>query len=183
MRTTKQHWLHAGLSRVTKWHFALGVLLLGQTVIYDAWKLIAPKAVLNRWIAVSIFLVIILFCWAVTKSSKIISTRSYLVLAYLIIVADIALASFNIYTQRGMSSRAVALYFIPIIVASILKSRVALFLTAALAAIAYTSTAIAYFVLNFNEGYKIELYGEVGFYSMTFFIVAGLLWGVTKPRR
>ncbi|HSX24257.1 MAG TPA: hypothetical protein VLE74_04105, partial [Candidatus Saccharimonadales bacterium] len=58
----------------------------------------------------------------------------------------------------------------------------AIFASAALSVAAYTSSAVAYFVLNFNEGYKIELYGEVGFYCVLMFILASFLWSITRPR-
>src|SRR5690606_10929252 len=98
-----------------------------------------------------------------------------------LILADILIASFSVYTQRGMASRAVLLYIIPILVAASLGKRVVLFGAALLGIAAYTTTAIMYFVLNFNEGYKVELYGEIGFYSAIFLLVASLLWGVVKP--
>jgi heme/copper-type cytochrome/quinol oxidase subunit 4 len=86
------------------------------------------------------------------------------------------MASFNVYVQRGMASRAVALYAIPLVVSTVLMSRAALLTTAALCVAAYTTTAVSYFVLNFNEGYKIELYGEITSYSVYFVILAALLW-------
>jgi hypothetical protein len=74
-----------------------------------------------------------------------------------------------------MASRAVLLYIVPIVVSAVLLSRVAVLMTAALATSAYVLTAIKYFVDYFNEGYKAELYTEVGFYCAMFFVVAALL--------
>jgi hypothetical protein len=175
----KQSWLRTNVVRLTRVHFLFVALFAVQTIIYDAWNLIAPNAVLNRWILAASLLIITTASWYLAKN-RIKSTGAYKALVFIIILADIAAASFNIYTQRGMASRAVMLYTIPILVSATLLSRAALFATAALCVAAYTSTAIAYFVLNFNEGYKIELYGEVGFYSAIFFILAGLLWIVIR---
>lgn len=178
-RAKKQSWLRSNAVRISRLHFLYVFLLVAQTVIYDAWKLIAPNAVLNRWVANAGLLFVTIIVWYLAKN-KVTSTNAYKLLIFLLIFADIGIASFNVYTQRGMASRAVFLYVIPIIISVTLLSRSALFAATALSVAAYTSTAIAYFVLNFNEGYKIELYGEVGFYSALLFIVASVLWVVTR---
>lgn len=178
-RSQKQSWLRSNVLRVSRLHFLYVFLLVAQTVIYDAWKLIAPNAVLNRWIVNAGLLFITTTIWYLAKN-KVSSTNVYKLLIFLLIFADIAVASFNVYTQRGMASRAVLLYVVPIIISASLLSRSAIFATTMLSVAAYTSTAIAYFVLNFNEGYKIELYGEVGFYSVLLFIIAFLLWIVAR---
>lgn len=100
----------------------------------------------------------------------------------MIIVADIAFATFNVYTQRGYASKAVLLYIIPIVVATALAKRSSILATALLVIAAYTTTAISYFVLNFNEGYMAELYGEIGFYSGVFLLIATLLWSTSHKK-
>jgi Na+/proline symporter len=55
-------------------------------------------------------------------------------------------------------------------------------MSATLAAAAYSLTAVWYYVANPSEGYRIELYGEVGFYSALFFIVAALLWDIMRSK-
>jgi hypothetical protein len=179
---TKMNWLHRATLRAARLHFVFVGLFIAQTVIYDAWKLIAPNAVMNRWIASTLLLVLTTIVWYIAKN-KISSIVTCKVLVWSLILADIATASFNVYTQRGMASRAVVLYVVAIVIAAVLRSRSALFATAALCVAAYTSTAIAYFVLHFNEGYKIELYGEVGFYSALFFVFAALLWAIVRTTR
>lgn len=180
-KSQKQSWLHSNVVKVARLNFLYVLLLAAQTVIYDAWKLIAPEAVLNRWIATAGLLSVTVIVWYLAKN-KITSTNAYKLLIFALIFADIAIASFNVYSQRGMASRAVLLYVVPILISATLLSRSALFATATLCVAAYTSTAISYFVLNFNEGYKIELYGEVGFYSVLFFILAGILWTAVRKK-
>jgi len=158
------------------------LLFAVQAVIYDAWKLITPNALLNRWIVCALLFAITTVVWYIARG-KIHTTSAAKLLVWALVVSDIAAASFNVYTQRGMSSRAVMLYAVPIIISAVLRTRSALFAAAALSAAAYTSTAIAYFVLNFNEGYKIELYGEVGFYSALFFVLASALWIVVRVKK
>ncbi len=180
--TTKLSWLHANVVRLARVHFVYVAVFAAQTIIYDSWHLVAPLAVMNRWIVSALLLIITSVVWYLAKNS-VRSTSGLKTLVGWLVLTDIAVASFNIYTQRGMASRAVALYAIPIIVSATLLSRAALFATAALSAAAYIATAVSYFVLNFNEGYKIELYGEVGFYAVMFFVFAALLWVVIRSKR
>lgn len=184
LRNSKTHrsWLHSSVIKVAGIHFVLVFAYILQVMVYDAWKLINPETVLLRWIMAAFVLLVTTAVWYLAHS-RVSSTSSYKMLVWALILADVSLASFNVYTQRGMASRAVALYAIPIAVSAVLASRAALLATATLCIAAYTTTAVSYFVLNFNEGYKIELYGEVGSYSFLFLILAALLWVAIRPHR
>lgn len=179
---TTESYLRNGLVGVCKLHFILIALFLVQIILYDASKLITPDVVLQRWFAVALLLVVTGVSWYFVKSrtGNLVLYKSLLVT---MIASDIALASFFVYSTRGMASRAVLLYVIPIIITGLLFSRAALLATAILCIAAYSLTTIGYFVLNFNEGYKVELYGEVGFYSISFLIVAGLIAEILHPRK
>ncbi len=181
-KSKTRSWLHSNVLRLSRVHFAYVAFFAIQTIIYDAWNLVTPTAVMNRWIMTAILLGITTMVWYLAHNT-VTSTAGYKSLVWLLIVTDIAAASFNIYSQRGMASRAVALYAVPIVVSAVLLSRAALFATAALSAATYIATAVSYFVLNFNEGYKIELYGEVGFYSACFFVLAAMLWVVVRSKK
>lgn len=181
-KANRSNWLHAGVWRISRLHFIYVGILVAQILIYDAWKLIAPEAVLHRWIAAACLLTVTTVVWYTVRGKAKGLLACKLLLGSLILT-DIAIAAFSVYAQRGMASRAVLLFIIPIIVSAVLMSRRALFATAALAAAAYSTSAIAYFVLNFNEGYKIELYGEVGFYCAMFFVTASLLWTIIRAKR
>ncbi len=161
------------LTRVAKIHFIFAGLLASQIILYDASKLIPPEVVLRRWLVTAVLLAVSGIVWYFAKGSKT-NAKNNKLLFYLILT-DILLISYSVYSQRGMSARAVALYAIPIILAGLLAKRVAVYLIAILCIAAYTLTSIAYFVWNFNEGYKVELYGEIGFYSVVFLILAGLV--------
>jgi len=167
--------LQSKLIGASKIHFVLAGLLAFQIILYDASKLITPEVVLKRWLATAGLLVVAVVVWYLAKN-RFAHAFGYRILALTLILSDIALASFAVYSQRGMASRAVILYLLAIATAAILASRSALFGTAALCVAAYTATAVGYFVLNFNEGYKVELYGEIGFYSAVLFILAALIW-------
>jgi len=174
--------LRAATNRLARWHFLYTALFAVQIVVYDAWKLIEPAVVLRRWIMAALLLIVTTTVWYMARG-RANDNSLYKRLIFALIVIDIAAASFGIYTQRGMASRAVMLYSVPIVVASVLKSRRAIFTAALLSVAAYSTTAVAYFVLNFNEGYKIELYGEVGFYSVLMLLLASLLWSAIRPKR
>ncbi len=180
--SSKASWLHTNVMRLSRLHFIYVAVFAVQTIIYDAWNLVTPTAVMDRWLMSGLLLVISTIVWYLAHNT-VTGTLGSKALVFLLIVTDIAAASFNVYSQRGMASRAVMLYAIPIAVSAVLASRTALFATAALSAAAYIATAVSYFVLNFNEGYKIELYGEVGFYSVIFFVLAGLLWVAVRSNR
>lgn len=182
MKQKHSHWLKNNLVRVSKVHFLLAIAYVVQIIAYDASKLITPDVVLKRWYWVAALTAVAAVVWYLARSQSG-TTVTYKFLAWALIAADIAFATFNVYTQRGMASRAVLLFLIPILVSAILMSRVALFVTAILCVVAYTSASVAYFVNFFNEGYKIELYGEILFYSAVFLVAAGLLWPLVKAKQ
>jgi hypothetical protein len=167
-------YLQQKLQHFMRLHFVYALVIIAQIIIYDAWALITPESVMKRWLVSAGFLGAVTFLWYLSHNKA--KSGGYHRLVVSLILLDIGLASFNIYTQRGMASRAVILYVIPILVSTLL-GKVATLATAVIAACAYGTVAVSYFVLNFNEGYKIELYGEVGFYAITLFLIgAALAW-------
>lgn len=178
-RITLSDWLHVSLQRVAVFHFLFLVGYAWQTILYDVSKVITPEAVLWRWVAGGATLVMAAAIWYLAHNRNN-TVADYKRLVFLLVTADIAFASYNIYTQRGMASRAVALYAVAIVTAAILLSRAAIFTAALVSAVAYSITSVAYFVINFNEGYKAELYGEIIFYSFTFMVLAGLLSALVR---
>lgn len=173
--------LHVSTLRASKFNIALGGLFALQTVVFHAAKVITPELLLKRWVAAASLLGISALVYIAAKSRKTTNFGYYSALSILI-AADIAFAVFNTYTQRGYASKSVLLFIIPIVIAASFMNRAVLFATALLTIAAYSTTAIAYFVWNFNEGYMSELYAEVGFYSGIFALLAGLLWSLTRHR-
>lgn len=174
--------LHVSAVRSAKFNFAYAGLFALQTVVFHASKLITPELLLKRWSAAALLLVTTAIAWLLAKGHRAGTANAQIALS-LIILADIAFAVFNIYTQRGYASKSVLLFIIPIVIAASFMNRAALFTTAIISIAAYTTTAVAYFVLNFNEGYMSEMYAEIGFYSAIFLLLAGLLWSLTRHRR
>jgi hypothetical protein len=173
--------MRATLVRVARTHFLFVLLISSQIIIYDAWGLIDPHSVRLRWIFAMSLLAVTTIVWYIARG-PILKRNIYNSLIYLLILVDIIAVSANVYMQRGMASRSVLLYAIPIIISATLGSRRAIFATALLTIATYISTTTSYFALNFNEGYKVELYGEVGFYSLTMLILAEFLWTIVKQK-
>ena len=174
--------LRNNLLHVSRIHFLYVLVFAIQIVFYDAWHLITLESVMQRWIATACLLIVTTLVWYLSKN-RIRNLNTYKYLTWALILADIAMASFSVYAQRGMASRAVLLFSIPILVSAILLSRSALLATATFSIAVYVVTAVMYFVIHFNEGYKIELYGEVGFYCAIFLILASLLWIIIKSKK
>lgn len=174
--------LRARLRRLTNIHFLLAAAFISQLIIFDAGQLIPPQVVLERWIASGLFFGCLTIIWYLARNRSGRGSTLKQLLASLVVI-DIALASFAVYTQRGMASRAVILYALAIITASAIGRRSALLASAALSATAYITSCVAYFVRYFNEGYKIELYGETGFYSAILVLLAMSLWAVMRPEK
>lgn len=173
--------LHASTLRIGRFHYIYVALFVFQTIAYHASKLITPELLLKRWMAAAGLLAATVLVWLIAKN-KCSDARVYEFAIGLIILADIAFAAFNVYTQRGYASKAALLFIIPIVVATALSRRSLVLATALLAVAAYTTTAISYFVLNFNEGYMSELYGEIGFYSGIFILIAAMLWSTSHKQ-
>jgi hypothetical protein len=177
MKAADLNQLKQRIVRVSRMHFYFALIMAVQIVIYDSWRLIVPEVVLQRWVAVALLFTGATVVWLLARSpSK--QVLFYQKLIGSLVVIDVALASFMVYQTRGMASRAVLLYIIPIMTAAVFRSRAGLIATAFLSIAAYTSTTIAYFTLNFNEGYTVELYGEVGFYSAMLVLVSVMLWSL-----
>lgn len=178
-QVTLSKWLQQGLRKISSLHFLIVLAYSAQIIVYDAWHVLTPEVVLWRWLAIGGLAVIIALIWYMAHNSNNDIPTLKRLLAFLII-ADVSFACFNIYTQRGMASRAVIMFLIPIVSSGILLSRAALYATAAFCSAAYVGTAVAYFTFNFNEGYKSELYSETIFYSFVFFLVAAILGVIVR---
>ena len=155
-------------------HFAMLAVYAAYIIASDATHLITPILVYQRWLATALLLSIVALAWYLSRAPKK-PANYYRLLMYLIILADITFATFNVYTQRGMAARAVMLYTLPIIISALLLSRVAILLTATICTASYALAAVKYFVDFFNEGYKAELYIEVAFYIACFYILSAVL--------
>lgn len=166
--------------KIAKIHVLIGLVFIVQIIVYDAGKLITPEAVLKRWVISSLIIMAGIICWYLARINN--SRTVIRNLAWLLISVDMIVASFSVYTQRGMASRAVLLFVLPILVAGAFHRMGMIYITAVTAVMTYLVTSVAYFVINFNEGYKLELYGELGFYSAMLLASAGMVWALVKSK-
>ena len=173
--------MNKSVVRLARVHFGLAAAYAVFILASDAWNLVARQLTSERWLMFGLLLVVTTVVWLLARGNTN-NQNYYRCLAIALVLVDIALATFAIYTERGMSSRGVALYAIPIVSSAVLLSRTAIFGAAALCTAAYVMAATRYFYVNFNEGYKIELYSTVALYSASFFVLAAILWIVVSAR-
>ncbi|MCA9333245.1 hypothetical protein KDA00_05235 [Candidatus Saccharibacteria bacterium] len=181
MKKTKVSSLRPSVLRVTRAHYFYVLAFAVFVLQYDAWKLVTYDAALQRWTVVIAMFVGTTICWFAARRKEH-SNMYYQAILSGLIVLDIYVAAFSIYTGRGMASRGVALFAIPIILSSLI-SRSSIFATAAFSSAAYWYSAIRYFNLHPSEGYRVELYADLTFYSACFFIFAALLYIVTTKSK
>jgi len=158
--------------------FVFGVLIIASR----AWNLIPVEAAWQRWTLVLVMLAWTLSIWRFGRDkSK--DPLYYQVLVWLLALLDVVVASFVVYSQRGIASRGLALYVLAIVTIGTLLDRTALLGIAAISATAYAAASLSYAYIHPGENYKIELYGELAFYCSVFFIIASLVWLVVRSKK
>lgn len=171
-----------GIVRVCNVLFGFVAVYAAAIIASDAWNLITPKIVLQRWTMAAIMLAATGIVWYLARTgSK--SIAFYNAITSALVLVYIGIASYSVYYSRGMASRSVMLFTIPILIAGVLASRVAVFAAAILSTSAYVLTVMTYFANNPGEGYKAELYTEVGFYVGLFFVIAALSYAATRAKK
>jgi len=169
-----RRWLQPSAVRLTRVHFLYILAYLLVTIVFDSWNLYTHEAVTELWTAAGVLLAINVILWYIARQSFN-NGAVYRGVVSALVLADIGFAAYNVYWQQGLASKSVALFAIPIVTAAALKSRSALLTTATLSAATYAVVAVRYFYQNYGEGYRVELYGTVGFYCAIFFVLALLL--------
>jgi hypothetical protein len=173
-------WLQTTTVRLTRAHFVyLGFYFL-SIVIFDASNLYTHMAIAQLWTAGGVLLGMVAFLWAIARL-KINDYWFYVIVALALIVADIVFASYLVWWQRGLYSKSVMLFTVPIVSAAALRSRSILLATSAVSAAAYSTISVRYFFTNYGLGYRVELWGTVGFFSAMFFVLALLLMIIIRP--
>lgn len=145
----------------------------------DAWHILVPEIILKRWLSIAVLLGVVSVVWYMAHNRSE-SIANYKRLTFLLVVADILFAAYTVYYHRGLASKYVALFAIPITVAAILLSRSAIYLSALLSTAAYVFSTNLYFENYFNESYKTELYSEIIFYALLFLVYAMLMANVIR---
>ncbi len=179
-KNTPTNWFQISTHKTARLHFYLVAAFAATTIIFDSWNLLTHEAIERRWIMSGTMLVLFTIIWFIARA-RFSSDLTHKVLAYIIIVIDIIFAGLNVYSQRGMASKSVMLFAIPLLVAASFRNRATLLATASLSTAAYSTAAAKYFYSNYGEGFRVELYGEIFFFSALFFIIAMLLYALVQP--
>jgi hypothetical protein len=174
-------WLQSTATRVTRVHFLYIAAYMASIIIFDTWNLLAHTAVAQRWTAAGILLVLVTLLWYLAHI-KFSNESVYVGLILVLVLADIVFAGFNIYWERGLASKSVILFAVPIITAATLRSRSSLFATATLSVAAYSIAIIRYFNLHYGESFRVELYGYLALFSALFYVLAWLLMIMINPK-
>jgi hypothetical protein len=149
--------------------FLVGVLAL-TVVIFDSGNLITREAVNQRWLLLTILFGANTTAWFLGSLPELKKPVTY-GLSLLLVVA----AGFMTYWERGMSSTSTILYILPLLVIATLQNRHALQGMAALSAGTYSFAAVRYFNDYFNEGYRVQLWGNLAQYIGIIFVSAWLI--------
>lgn len=177
----KSNDLALALIRVTRTiYFVLGFYAL-SIVIFDSGNLITRESIIDRWILFSFVLLVNTLAWYFASQPKNLfnkPTVGILILAF----AMLAFAGFNTYWERGMASTSTIFYALPILVVATLKSRHALIAITTLSAGTYSLAAVKYFNDYFNEGFRVQLWGQILLYSGVIFAICWLVMAITGLR-
>lgn len=165
--------------RVTRTHFYYILAYAVSLIIFDSWNLIPNEGMKQRWTLAGMLLVVNVVLWYLSRN-KANAAYFYRTLIIILILADIIFAAYNVFLERGMASRSVVLFSVPLVVAASTASRRTIYSTAFLSAGAYVMAVTRYFTEHYGEGYKVELYGVAILYSALFFVLAGLLRVITE---
>jgi hypothetical protein len=180
--TSTAGWLQTTAVRLSRIHFAYAAFFLLSIVIFDASNLYSHQAIAQLWTAGGFLLGAIAVIWLVARL-KVNSYWFYVAVAAALILTDIAFASYLVWWQRGLYSKSVMLFAVPIISSAALRSRSLLLATTTLSAAAYSTISVRYFFNNYGLGYRVELWSTIGFFSAMMFVLALLLMVVINPTR
>jgi len=169
---SKNSKLQIDVLRVTRTGFAFIVVFLLTTIIMDSWNLLTHESVGLRWISAGLLLVVNTAVWYFARCKS--TRRYYTGLVMTLVVSQIIFATMNIYWERGMASALPIIFAVPILTAGALKRRTALLTATVLSAGAYSTSVVVYFTSNYGEGYRIQLWAQIFFFSGLFFVIAWL---------
>lgn len=161
------------LTRVTRTVYFFIALYMLSIVIFDSGNLITREAIVDRWTAATILLVINTFVWVVASQKASVSTR--FIAVCILCVGLTIFAGLTTYWERGMASTSTIFYVLPLLVIATLKNRHAIIGTAILTIGAYAFASVRYFNDFFNEGYRIQLWGSILIMSASILTAAWLI--------
>lgn len=155
-----------------RWYY---LLLLPSVAIASTLLVSLDKKPIRGYIFVALCgLLINGLMWLATMPRKL-SESYYQALALSQIMLDLTLASYVVYTQHGLASRATLLYSIPILAGGLLFMRGFSYLAATLSAGAYSATLLTYLALNPEAYMARDTVVPIVFYGCVFFVLAAII--------
>ncbi|MCA9345955.1 hypothetical protein KC960_00515 [Candidatus Saccharibacteria bacterium] len=160
------------ITRLTRTIYFFIVIFAISIIIFDSGNLITKESVIQRWSILTVLTFFNTLAWYMgahyPKRSRSFST-------FVLSLVLVLFTGFLTYWERGMASTSTILYAIPMLVVATLKNRHALIAIATTSSAVYSMAAVKYFNDYFNEGYRIQLWGNIILYSGTFFVCAWLI--------
>ena len=175
-------WLRAGALRLTRIHLLVFLVYAIMVGVFDSSHLMTPDIITQRAILVAIAGVITCGIWYAAHKEQT-EPAYYKRLIYGMVLLDVAFAAFSLYTDRGVASRDVALFALPVLSAATLVNRSAIYGAAALSTVGYFIASMRYYYMHPNEMLHVELYGMLAFHSIVFFVAAAMVWVVARARK
>ncbi len=168
------------LTRITRTLYIFVGFFAISIVIFDSGNLITRESVVDRWSLLSVLFIANTVAWFIgSKPSK--SNKS--VLTYMLSISLLAFAGFMTYWERGMASTSTIFYILPLLVIATLRDRHALMAVAGLSGGTYAFSAVKYFNDYFNEGYRVQLWGNIVLYCGTILVSAWLILIISGLRK
>ncbi len=155
-------------NKLAKINFMFVSVFAIYTIIFDAGNILTREDVYHRWIFAVLLTAVFSLFWVATKKAK--TTTVLFGSLVLCVVAELTLAGFMTYWERGMASMSTVLFILPIASMALTASRTYTIGTALFATAIYIGACTKYFYDFFNEGYRVQLYGQIFFFSAVFLI-------------
>lgn len=162
--------------------FVFIAIYAATVLIYKLWKLVTPNILQQKLFVIIIMTMVTLSIWWFSRIRKL-APSTYKVLIFLQALMYIIVAGYNIYTERGMASNSIILFVIPLTVVALAFNGKSLLATALISSAVYAGVAIKYFMNFPSEGYKVELYGGIVFYTSIIYLISAMLWLLIRSRQ
>jgi hypothetical protein len=156
------------ITKLAKIQFSLVAVFAVYIIIFDSGNVLTREAVYHHWILEALLLAISSLFWVCTKKAP---ARVTFVVLLVCIAMQLVLAGYSTYWERGMASMSTILYALPIASMALSGSRTYTVGTSLFAAAVYITACTKYFYDYFNEGYRVQLYGQLFFFSALFLLL------------
>jgi hypothetical protein len=167
-------WIRTALRRAARVHIYYVLAYALSLIIFDSWNLITHEGIARKWTIAVVLMIVSVAVWFISKQA-IKYTPVYTLAIVALIIADIVFAAYNVSWERGMASKSLLFFIVPIATAALTRSRSILLAATALSTAVYSMVVVRYFHLHYGEGFRIQVYGELFLFGFVFFVIAWLM--------